>query len=97
MSDPAATPKPESMIDRVARGLYTAVLAGAGCAATLDTRPQAVRDIWLNAARAAIEAMREPTPTMCAAVNVDVREGQSYVWEHQAEEIWRQMIDEALR
>lgn len=44
-------------VERVARAIYTSVLAGAGCEAALNERPPEVREIWASAAGAAIAAM----------------------------------------
>lgn len=50
----------------------------------------------LGAARAAIEAMREPTEEMTDGLHIDCW-GQSYVGEHQMVEIWQTMIGKALK
>lgn len=54
-------------------------------------------DVWREAARAAIEAMREPTEDMMRAIpHIDCWE-QSHVYDHQIREGWRAMIDAALK
>ena len=47
-------------------------------------------------ARAAVEALREPTEAMVDKPDIDCWE-QSYVYESQIKEIWQAMIDEILK
>lgn len=73
----------ESMIERVADAIMRA-----------DDGNPAYREIYLRSARAAIEAMREPTDAMTAEGG-DTPCGQFYPGS-QAANIWRNMIDVAL-
>lgn len=66
MTQPDSRGEPPK-IERVARAIYAAVLAGAGCQSTLDEVPPEVQEIWLDAAREAILAMREATSAMVKA------------------------------
>lgn len=53
---------------------------------------------YTGQARAAIEAMRDPTPTMIRAAYLTYdSEGQGGVDPEQAEHAWRSMIDAALQ
>lgn len=64
-----------------------------------------VSDIIKLMARAAIEAMREPTERMALAgdgvgryQHCDGEDGNWHEWyEHDPEEVWQAMIDEALK
>lgn len=65
---------------------------------TLDQMRDEHRAEWIEDARAAIEAMREPTPGILAALrdNVPV---YGHEWEYEEDEApicWRAMIDAAL-
>ena len=70
---------PDSMIERVARALLVA------------DRSAITPDYYQRMARAAIEAMREPTEAMLDA-GVNFRERNA-----RTEQIWQAMIDEALK
>jgi hypothetical protein len=95
-----------SMIEQVAKGMR---LRDFCRAAKLDANdPEAlafeaawatagpfIHNQWLTLARAAIEAMREPTPEMLKPKNDDL----AYFDMHRADDaagIWRAMIDAAL-
>ena len=69
----------DSMIERVARALLVA------------DRSAITPDYYQRMARAAIEAMREPTEAMLDA-GVNFRERNA-----RTEQIWQAMIDEALK
>jgi hypothetical protein len=70
---------PDSMIERVARALLVA------------DRSAITPDYYQRMARAAIEAMREPTEAMLDA-GVNFRERNA-----RTEQIWQAMIDAALK
>lgn len=84
-----------TMIDRVARAMFEATNEHDE---TWDTEAQEIKTTYLIMARAAIEAMREPTDTMVMAAEWaepeyredDTDMGATYKAE------WRAMIDAAL-
>lgn len=78
----------QSMVERVAKALFESAVddrqwANADIYAYKDT---SLRELYLAKARAAIDAMREPTAEMIGAME------DSY----QPDEVWRAMIDAAL-
>lgn len=80
-----------SMIERVARAIWNIRREEEDrCDMALE---EVGRDhsVWAEA-RAAIEAMREPTDLMGGALPSDYRPGS-----HSATQIWRAMIDAALK
>jgi hypothetical protein len=93
--------KAVSMIEKVARAIYAAT-AGAWCGETWEETGQGQRDNAMAEARAAIEAMREPTPEMIEAGAVhgtwsdrcDAFEGAH---EEAAKEVWQIMLSAALK
>lgn len=87
----------ENMVERVAR----AIQATRGPRENRDRAPPATRQLWLSDARAAIEAMREPTTAMIAAADaltvvgaLDYHTAIDVPADH--DEAWRAMIDAAL-
>jgi hypothetical protein len=76
------------MIERVAKAM--ALKANGGDWDVHYTADQ--RDLWRLRARAAINAMREPTEAMAEFPTWDSNIGTG-----DTREIWREMIDEALR
>lgn len=97
-----------TMIERVARAAFAQTekrgrLAGySGAPMTWDTESEALHDDWRAVARAAIEAMREPTEAMCKAGNALtlVSGTMSGCWsDHhpEPEYAWGAMIDAALK
>jgi hypothetical protein len=82
------------MVEKVARALYairmeTAERAGLHDPYTWETDNNVYREHCLREARAAIEAMREPTAEMFMAPY----DGQTLA---KASTIWRRMVDAAL-
>lgn len=75
------------MVERVAR----AIQATRGPRENWDRVTPATRDLWMADARAAIEAMREPTEAMTDAGWRRIEERDD------AAENWRMMIDAALK
>jgi hypothetical protein len=71
------------MIERVARAM---------CDERCDWGCRFVREYWITAARAAIEAMREPTDAMLE-FRLFFGSGEACQW---APHVWRAMIDAAL-
>jgi hypothetical protein len=76
------------MVERVAYALRNFVVYGKDG----GERERAPTDFELNMARAAIQAMREPTDQMGLGLGSDYRPGS-----HSARQIWQAMIDEALK
>ncbi len=81
-----------SMIERVARAMWDANLKSGSSefCSPWESETEALRADWRSFARAAIEAMREPTGAMVDA---------GYAASAEAEDIgttWPAMIDEAL-
>jgi hypothetical protein len=101
----AAEEAMSEMVERVARALHAqyhgAMMAG-GAAETAEVawkRADASgdHDQWRAEARAAIEAMREPTDAMIeAAVTADAAE-PIHFGAHEAIAMWRAMIDAAVK
>lgn len=81
------------MIERVARAVYEARNSGRATVAEWLELPQAVRAEERRDARAAIEAMREPTEGMVQAAHEEAPHIGSVFWWHS----WRAMIDAALK
>jgi hypothetical protein len=79
------------MVERVAKAAveYLKRIQPAGTAQLIDDEP-AVMQFYRGVARAAIEAMREPTDEMWAACEREKAD-------HDAGIAWPVMIDEALR
>jgi len=75
----------QSMIERVARAM-----ARANYPAASDNDIDEMWEGWVMEARAAIAAMREPTPAM-------VKDGEACDGTISAKEIWQTMIDAALQ
>jgi hypothetical protein len=81
-----------SMVEKVARALFAEEWRGT------TMKPQqalddAEREYWFNAARAAIEAMREPSEEMVAA-------GDDWGWDPlgaHTREVWQAMLSAALK
>lgn len=87
----------ESMVERVARAIQTVRERDGGPAydafdGIYDRRTaDRLRESLNEEARAAIEAMREPTDLMGLGLPSDYKPGS-----HSATQIWRSMIDAAL-
>lgn len=60
----------------------------------LDHLPKTLRDEWLQAARTAIEAMREPTEDMLHPLYGSAHGPGPYI---EAKALWQDMIDGALK
>lgn len=76
------------MVERVAKDLGRQISGGE---VSLGKRHDGSENGWIQAARAAIAAMREPTDAM-------VDRGLGHQWtEHTAPSVWKAMIDEALK
>jgi hypothetical protein len=89
-----------SMVEKVARVLYavrveSAKEAGLDTSFTWETEPNVYREHCLREARAAIEAMREPTEAMKHATD-EVHWGYSCAVCGGLTEGWYAMIDAAL-
>ncbi|MBR1122091.1 hypothetical protein JQ628_11245 [Bradyrhizobium lablabi] len=82
------------MIDRVAAAIMLAVTDGHGFQANWKEQPDDVRGFWRTVARAAIEAMREPTDCMCRAGAA--KWDDDWCSETNALNMWSGMIDAAL-
>lgn len=81
----------ESMIERVARAMFDADATGyPGISVPFEGQSIGVQDRWLGLARAAIEAMREPTDAMVDAGVDHIGEGHYNGWAYTA------MIDAAI-
>ena len=93
----------ETMIERVARAVIAAINDGPGFAdetARLDNVTVDARVDMLAVTRAAIAAMREPTPQQCAAALAALDDGtvadpKAAAWD--ATRAYRAMIDAALK
>lgn len=94
------------MVERVARAMFEASIAMCDAqnmppeALNWDEIPEKLpqdsRPMWLSFARAAIAAMREPTPGMVeAAPRMTGADGQEYLMG--LVPVWNAMIDAALR
>lgn len=83
-----------SMIERVARAAYEKFIEDVrDLEPKWDDLPQSHRDRMITSQRAAIEVMREPTPSMLqAGVWADSEDGAS----DNPQNIWQGMIDKAL-
>ena len=80
----------DTMIERVARAMWEQVrLRHPQFTRSWEAENERLRADWRENARAAIEAMREPTPAICAAIR-DWSEA-----EH--DRTWREAIDAALK
>lgn len=88
VSDPKNQAPSNELVERVARAIYDLDKIGVR---EWEDAPISTREDCLACARAAIEAMREPTEAMQAA-GAHRRENRKPV-----AEIWRTMIGEALR
>lgn len=78
------------MVEKVARAMAEKSKARQPGMHTLNSLPMDGKEDFLEMARAAIEAMREPTEAM-------VKSGSSmYCNEYEAPDIWEDMIDAAL-
>jgi len=83
------------MIERVAEAIWDARIERGGPGRTLMPWPLYPEADWCRAtARAAIEAMREPTEKMLEAG--DLPGWDDYVTAGLSKEIWQAMIDAAL-
>lgn len=84
------------MIERVARAMLADELKNDGdpfnLGETVDSVWDGEADIWLRYARAAIAEMRELTDLMGLGLPADYRPGS-----HSAGDIWRSLIDAALK
>jgi len=79
------------MIERVARAIFRADYPEEGEGSEIAWEKRA--HWYSEAARAAIEAMREPTEEMSEAGNVP-----TYQWvDNTADDVWSRMIDAALK
>lgn len=94
MSETGSNPaSPASMVERVAKALHTAHYArGRGLGPSWGHIDRFEKEMWLFSARAAIEAMREPTIQMLLVNDIPV--GGDCL---SPKECWRAMIDEALK
>lgn len=81
------------MVERVA------VVIASALEHAYQEREEPTFDDHVKAARAAIEAMREPTEAMVASIYGPLRlsAGEHWMNEAEAEAAWRSMIDAALR
>jgi hypothetical protein len=87
--------KQPDMIERVARAMCEQCAAEFGGPVKLEESP--AREAWISSARAAIEAMHEPTEAMEMAGNDALSDnGVCPVDDSDAPLAWRAMIDEAL-
>lgn len=78
-----------NMIEKVARAMFKADFP--------DSEWRPTEDGYMRMARAAIEAMREPTNIMClAALRFEDEDGDGKVDWPMAQKTWRAMIDAAL-
>lgn len=93
------TDKPEgqSMIERVARAICSANWGPLMSEDEITCQVENGWDLWEREARAAIEAMRDPTPAMLGGAAAALR-GASFADypEKQDAAIWRAMIDAIL-
>lgn len=83
------------MIERVARAM-----ARANYPAATDNDIDEMWEGWVKEARAAIAAMREPTPAMIdrfVSRALQVQIGGGYTWSDYARDQWQTMIDAALQ
>lgn len=88
------------MVDRVARAIYAVGEDDSGCDhGPFEDIPDGARQFCFRMARAAIEAMREPTAHMTHSVRPALDEdwyyGDKLGWD-QIGVCWREMIDAAL-
>jgi hypothetical protein len=77
----------DSMVERVARAMFDDERPDDSYEKFVANNPDPQK--YVRMARAAIEAMREPTDAMAQAVGSH--------WGSQLDYLWKQMIDEALR
>jgi hypothetical protein len=85
------------IIERVARAGFRRHHERKGLPAS-DAGWQVTGDDWREAARAMIEALREPTSAMGAAGAMEGDdEGYGYISDTCAKIVWKAMIDEALK
>ena len=92
----------ETMVERVAQALFDVELGNGAWDDLLSnakvhqlTRPTGTEARYLSRARAAIEAMREPTPAMIAAWS-QPSNLEEYTDKNCARADWQAMIDAAL-
>jgi hypothetical protein len=83
---------PSGLVDRVAKAIFAGMYPGYPASAFDDAAPL-VKDVMRAHARAAIEAMREPTEAMCF---VDGPGDQHNYRDAQYRAIWKKMIEAAL-
>ncbi len=87
-----------SMVERVAIAIFVSEIGGAGWPGEL---PESAKEHWRKKARAAIEAMREPTPAMMAAMVmnygcIDPRDPDDDQIRSSAGDVYSAAIDAAL-
>ena len=83
----------QNMVERVAKAIYLdgyRILGGNWDAVNLKDRIP----VWYPRARAAIEALREPTEEMMMAGNGPANRSE---WPTSPKDVWKAMIDEALK
>lgn len=89
------------MVERVAEAIWRTKMDGNMFGlrpAALKHQSQDNRDKYLAIARAAIEAMREPTPHMIEeGWDADKTTYESGGWNGQIDDAWRAMIDASLK
>lgn len=78
----------ESMIERVAAAVADAAGSDFKTLPSSNGPGYGLRNMYLNMARAAIKATREPTEAM---------KGATYMRDWEALEIWQAMVDAALK
>ena len=85
----------DSMIERVARAICRANCTPDMSAEDIDCQEENAWDMWVPEARAAIEAMREPTEEMLYCGDAQISD-----WDRTHEDVraaWHAMIDAALK
>lgn len=89
------------MIDKVAAALEqrfkNRVSASAGQPFDTTGVISPAMDVWREYARAAVEAMCEPTGTMIEAAKQEDEPGEFAIYNAKGADHWRAMIDEALK
>lgn len=82
-----------NMVERVARALFDLEWRGMPDAAE-TWKNREMRDYWLESARTAIAAMREPTEAMVKAASIEAQRPAG--WHSVYPNIYRAMISSAL-